>query len=116
MTTETKASFASYRSLGIFVFLVRWLTAALLKDFKMFIQGRRSIILCIVTVAASGVCLAQEEPVAVVRSGAGDYVRLTTQDGVCKNGRCQGRARTYQVGEMGERPCVEDSVLQGGKQ
>ena len=85
----------------------------------MFFQGRGAIILCIVIVAASGVCLAQEELVAVVRSGAGDLVRLTTQDGACKNGRCLGRAPTYQVGgmgEMGERPCVEDSILQGGKQ
>ena len=85
----------------------------------MFSQGRGTIILCIVTVAASGVCLAQEEPVSVVRDGAGDIVRLTTQDGVCKNGRCPGRARTYEVGgmrEMGERPCVEDSVLQRSKQ
>ena len=49
----------------------------------------------IATVVASGVCLAQEELVAVVRSGTGDHVRITTQEGTCRSDRCPQSAQTY---------------------
>ena len=79
----------------------------------MLCQGRGSVLFCIVLVVASGACLAQEELVAIIRSEAGDMVRLTTEDGVCKNRRCPAIAPTY---EGGERPCVDDSILQRSKQ
>ncbi len=65
-----------------------------------------------VIVVAIGVCLAQEELVAVVRSGYGDLTRFTTQDGVVRNDRCPLTAPTYLVGG---RSCVADTVLQRSK-
>ena len=66
----------------------------------------------LVLVVASGVCLAQEELVTVVRSARGDRITLTIDNGTCKNGGCLVSTPTYLV-QDGD--CISDDSLQRSK-